>query len=87
MITKAISQTELRNNIKEKFDEVISNNEILIVHRGNKAKDVVIFPLDEYNSLMETLHLMSNECNRKRLLESMAEADAGKLTRINLNDI
>ncbi len=33
--------------------------------------------LEEYNSLQETLHLMSTPANRKRLEEAMKNAEEG----------
>jgi antitoxin YefM len=34
---------------------------------------------DEYEALMETLHLVRSPANAKRLLSSIAEADEGNL--------
>jgi len=40
---------------------------------------VVMLALDEYEEITETLHLLRSPTNAKRLLDSVTEADAGKL--------
>ncbi|MDR2122705.1 MAG: type II toxin-antitoxin system Phd/YefM family antitoxin [Flavobacteriaceae bacterium] len=83
---KTITQSKLRETIKESFDNVVSDNELLIVHRG-KDKDVVVLSLEEYNSIIETFHLLKSGNNRKRLVESMEQAATGKTKKINLDEL
>jgi len=40
--------------------------------------------LDEYNSLLETLHLTGTDANRKRLSESLQEMNKGKFIKKKL---
>lgn len=45
----------------------------MIVVAGGKNKNLVVIFLNEYNSLKETMYLLSSEKNRKRPQESIDE--------------
>ena len=74
-----VSYTELRNNLASYMDEVCDDRVPLFVTRQN-ARTVVLMAEDEYESLMETVHLLKSPANAVRLLRSIKEADEGKLT-------
>jgi antitoxin YefM len=73
----AANYTEFRTGLKNFLDNVEFNNETLIIKRGS-GKGTVLISLDEYNSIMETLHLLSSKKNAKRLFESIAQMKTGK---------
>jgi antitoxin YefM len=73
----AANYTEFRTGLKDYLDNVEFNNETLIIKRGS-GKGTVLISLDEYNSIMETLHLMSSKKNAKRLFESIGQMKTGK---------
>jgi antitoxin YefM len=73
-----ISYTELRANLARYMDEVCDSRAPLHVTRQN-ARSVVMLSAEEYNGLMETLHLLRSPANAARLLRSIADADAGKM--------
>jgi len=83
---RTISITDLRKNLKETLDTVIDNNQEIIVHRPNN-EDVVLISLSDYNSLNETLHLLSSEKNRARLLLGKQQLKQGKTTKIDLDEL
>lgn len=76
----AFSYTHVRQNLAKVMDEVCDTKAPVIVHRQN-ARSVVMLPLDEYHALEETLHLLRSPRNAKRLLKSIAQAEAGKLKK------
>jgi len=79
------SYSELRENLREKLDQVHQSREPLLVTRQN-APSAVLLDKEEYDGIMETLHLLRSPANAKRLLASIAEADAGNLTEHDLID-
>jgi antitoxin YefM len=74
-----VSYTELRQNLAKYMDEVCDSSAALHVTRQN-ARSVVMLSEDEYESIIETLHLLRSPANAERLLESIENAKSGKLT-------
>jgi antitoxin YefM len=74
---KAANYTEFRTNLKQYMDDVENNNDTLIIKRGSGNGSVLI-SLDEYNSLMETVHLLSTKANASWLYESIQQVKEGK---------
>ncbi len=73
----AANFTEFRTGLKKFLDTVEENNETLIIKRGT-GKGTVMISLDESNSLMETVHLLSSKANAYRLYESIQQIKDGK---------
>lgn len=73
----AANYSEFRGDLKKFLDNVEKNNETLIIKRG-KGRGTVMISLDEYNSLMETVHLLSSKANADRLYESIQQMKEGK---------
>ena len=78
-----VSYTELRGKLAKYMDEVCDSRSALVVTRQN-ARSVVMLSEEEYESIMETLHLMRTPANAVRLLRSIDEADAGRVTEHEL---
>ncbi|MFO7827866.1 MAG: type II toxin-antitoxin system Phd/YefM family antitoxin [Bacteroidales bacterium] len=72
----AANYTEFRTGLKKFLDTVESNNETLIIKRGS-GKGTVMISLDEYNSIMETVHLLSSKANADRLYDSIRQMKDG----------
>jgi antitoxin YefM len=73
-----VSYTELRTRLASYMDEVCDSRAPLLVTRQN-ARSVVMIAEDEYEAIMETLHLLRSPANATRLLQSIEEANAGSL--------
>lgn len=78
-----VSYTELRGNLAAYMDGVCDDRAPLFVTRQN-ARSVVLISEEEYEGLMETVHLLKSPANSARLLRSIKEADEGKLTERDL---
>ena len=83
---KAVTISTLRKNMKAYFDEVSDSSEIIIVPRNEEEDAVVILSLKEYNDMSETQHLFSTKANRKRLAESIEQAEKGEFKVFDLDD-
>jgi antitoxin YefM len=73
----AANYTEFRTGLKRYLDDVEENNETLIIKRTS-GKGTVLISLEEYNSIVETAHLLSSKKNKQRLDESITQMEAGK---------
>ena len=66
--------SEVRKNFKKISDKVYDDKEAVIIARKNN-KNAVLLSEEEYNSLMETTHLVKSPANVKRLLESVEQLE------------
>ncbi len=78
----AANYSEFKIDMNKFFDEVEENNEILIIKRS-KGKGTVLISLEEYNSFLETFHLLSSKANAERLYESLEQVKNGKVVKNN----
>ena len=78
-----VSYTELRSNLASYMEQVCDSRAPLHVTRQN-ARGVVILSEDEFDGIMETLHLLRSPANAFRLMASIAEADSGILSEHDL---
>jgi antitoxin YefM len=79
----AANYTEFRSRLKKYLDNVEENNETLIIKRGT-GKGTVLISLEEYNAIMETMHLLSSKANADRLYESIKQMKSRKVVRKGL---
>jgi antitoxin YefM len=78
-----VSYSQLRNNLASYMDQVCDDRAPLFVTRQN-ARGVVLMSEDDYEGLMETVHLLKSPANATHLLRSIKEADQGKLTECEI---
>ncbi|MFZ1431548.1 MAG: type II toxin-antitoxin system prevent-host-death family antitoxin [Geminicoccaceae bacterium] len=74
-----VTYSQLRQRLAAVMDQVCDSASPVIVTRQN-ARAVVMLSLEEYESMQETLHLLRSPRNAERLMRSIAQANAGKLT-------
>jgi antitoxin YefM len=79
----AANFTEFRTELKKYLDNVENNSETLIIKRKT-GKGTVLISLDEYNSIMETVHLLSSKANADRLYESIQQMKKGEVVKQDL---
>ncbi|MFN2457369.1 MAG: type II toxin-antitoxin system Phd/YefM family antitoxin [Chitinophagaceae bacterium] len=80
---RVVNYTEFRNKLAESLNVVNNDGDIVVVSRS-KGKNVVVMSLEEYNSIQETLHLVSTSANRKRLDEAIEELKKGNWKKHDL---
>jgi antitoxin YefM len=79
----AVTYTNLRQNLKTYMDKVFFDHAPLIVTRKND-ENVMLVPVDEYNSLVETTYLLSNAANAEHLARSINQYRSGQISEHEL---
>ena len=74
---RVISFSEARNQLKSVLDQVVDDADYTVITRRN-AEDAVVMSLEQFNSLMETVHLLKSPANAAHLAKSIAQYRAGK---------
>lgn len=73
---KTLSISDTRANLKAVVDRVVADKAPIAISR-RKGESVVMISQSEWDSIEETLYLLQSPANAKRLLESIAELEAG----------
>jgi antitoxin YefM len=82
---KAVTISTLRKEMKEYFDYVSKSMGVIIVPRNKENEAFVIISIQEYNSLLETEHLLSTNNNRNRIQESINQMAQEKTVLFKLD--
>jgi antitoxin YefM len=78
--------TDFRKELKKYLDLVTEDYETLIINRG-KGKGAVMISLDEYNSLMETMYLLSSKANAMNLYKAMKDLKEGRVVIKDIDEL
>ena len=81
---QAVLYSQARNNLRDIINQVCDNFEAFIITTKEK-QSVVLISQDEYNSMKETLYLLSSKNNRDRLLESIDEIEKSKFIKKDID--
>jgi antitoxin YefM len=77
---RIVTYSEARSSLKSILDAVHDDADVTIISRREGA-DAVVMSLDHYQSMMETIHLLSTPANAAHLAQSIAQHKAGKAVR------
>lgn len=68
--------SNFRQHLKSFLDKVFTNREPIFVTRSN-GEDVVVMSKSDYDSMLETFHLLKSPKNAERLLKGIEEYEKG----------
>jgi antitoxin YefM len=74
---RTIHFSDARSNLKAVMDQTIDDHDAVLITRRD-APNVVIMSQAQYDSWMETMHLLSSPANAERLLRSIKQHRAGR---------
>lgn len=83
---KVITYSEARGSLKSVLDGVHDDADVTVISRRDGA-DAVVMSLDHYQSIMETMHLLSTPANAAHIAKSIAQHKAGKAIRRELTKV
>ncbi len=72
-----ITYSTARDHLAEVWDKTVSTREPVVVSRRG-TESIVLLPLEEWEGLQETAHLLRSPANAKRLLAALNRLDHGK---------
>jgi antitoxin YefM len=75
---RTTSFTKLRKNLAAEIDSVNNDHEPIIITREGGKPSAVLMSLEDFASWQETDYLLRSPANAARLLQSIAELEAGK---------
>ena len=81
-----VTYTEARENLASIWDKTVSSREPVVISRRG-AESVVMLPLEEWEGVTETAHLLRSPANARRLLSALLRAEKGEgkvMTRTEL---
>jgi antitoxin YefM len=74
---KTMTYSESRANYAETLDAVTNDREEVVITRAGQ-EPVVIVALSDYESLKETVYLLRNPENARRLISSIERLESGE---------
>ncbi len=74
---RVINFSDARNQLKSVLDQVVDDSDYTVITRRD-ADDAVVMSLDQFNGLMETVHLLKSPANAAHLSKSIQQYRAGK---------
>ena len=85
---KKLTIAKFESNLNRELD-LISQDKVnqLIIKRPKDKGNIVLISEAEFNSMQETLYLLSSKKNRERLLESLQQLKDGKTVKVKLKDL
>ena len=78
--TQAVLYSQARNNLRSIINQVCDNFEEFIITTKEK-QSVVVISQEEYNSMKETMYLLSSKNNRDRLIQAVEQIENAKFLK------
>lgn len=82
---RVVNFTDARNRLKSILDQVVNDADYTVISRRD-AEDAVVMSLEQFNGLMETVHLLKSPANVAHLARSIDQYRTGKVVNHQLND-
>ncbi len=82
---RVVNFSEARNTLKSVLDQVVSDADYTIIARRD-ADDAVVMSLDQFNGLMETVHLLKSPANAAHLATSIEQYRKGQTIERSLDN-
>jgi len=83
MIMNVQTYSETRANFKAAIESVADRHEPLLI--TSKTADVVMLAREDFDSMQETMYLLSSRNNANRLMESIAQYETSSLIKVEIN--
>lgn len=83
---RVISFSDARNKLKSPLDQVVSDADYTVITRRD-SEDAVVMSLEQFNGLMETVHLLKSPANAIHLSKSIKQYRTGKTKPHGLVDV
>jgi len=81
---QAILYTQARNNLRDIINQACQNFEEFVITTKDKQSAVLISQ-EEYDSMKETLYLLTSNNNRTRLLDAVEQIENAKFVTKELD--
>lgn len=83
---KTTTYKDFSSNFEAYYNTIVEDFDTIIVNK-NGSDGVVVMSVDEYNSLMETIYLMSSKETMADIRQSEAELRENKGIEVNIDDL
>lgn len=85
---KKLTIAEFERNMVNELDLIGQNsNNYIIIERPKDKGNLIMLSQKEFNSIQETLYLLSSTNNKKHLIDSIQELKDGRGINFKLEDI
>ena len=82
---RVVNFTDARNRLKSILDQVVNDADYTVIARRD-AEVAVVMSLDQFNCLMETVHLLKSPANAAHLAKSIKQYRNGEVVSHSLVD-
>jgi antitoxin YefM len=81
-----ISYTEAREQLATVWDRSVATREPIVISRRG-SESMVLLPLEEWEGMQETAHLLRSPANARRLLSALLRFETGEGERMTSEEL